>query len=489
MTGSWQARWSFLHNVVVPAALVTVESTWAAALLFALARSHGSVHRDVPFLALAVPATLAAAAVGMERRRPSRLRLTAAIGSLVAIWLVTAIAYDAGVLGGSVLDVLHPWRLSGGTATSSALCLFVCGAATARGATAARKAVSMTEASASVLIGAVVVTLLLVSAAAHHSPFFSALGAMTTDLLLLGAPLAVAVLALVRERALEQDRSTRTVRAPRSASLLAVAVPAAIAVGVGIGTVAVLALVAPPIGHGVAAAARQLGHGIGVLLGLIARHAPTLKVHPHLRATSVPAAPPLSGARSRPSASTPVWLGVLVWSAVAVVAGTLLVVAVRLAWRLLSRRRHHADDAADDEVRESVFSLRHLLAQVRRLLAARVNRPRAAPAASSAGHDVEGAAASVRGEYRRLLHGVRAAGKGRRLDETPLELAGRLAGETSRCDRGALDELTSLYDAVRYAQRPEPDDGVARAAMLVDRLVATLSEEGGDEEASVPLPH
>jgi hypothetical protein len=142
-------------------------------------------------------------------------------------------------------------------------------------------------------------------------------------------------------------------------------------------------------------------------------------------------------------------------------------------------------------VRDSVFSWRHLgaqlwgtvLALLRRLRRRRSTRQslEAAqiPAVDRASHE------TVRDAYRRMLLAARAAGRGRDLAETTRELEGRLVRGPVASQAGALADLTAVYDAVRYGEvAPQERDRVRAVAQA--NAVSSVLQEAVSEELADP---
>ena len=454
----------------------------------------GGAHRDVPFLALAVPGALAGLATLVATRWAADARRAALAlgGPLTALWLASAAVYDAAVLHAGLLDAVHPWSLSGSAGSATVLALVVAGIAVLRGVWIGADEPALSTVVFSVATGAAVFLVVLVVAALHgHDAFAHAIAHDAATLLLVAFPGAIATLALVHERDLERQSLRRPLATPSAGWLLAIGVPMAAVGGLAVLVVFVLAPVAPLVGRLVGG----VGRGIAALLTALARLLGHLAIHAHARAPRGvgPALAKLPAAALRP-AHVPGWLvGVGIALGVALGAGA-CVLLVRL-WRRRPRRRSARTRRAIpalDEQRDSVFSFAHLLDQIRAALGRIGARARDA-AAGDGGVAAEGGDAepySVRREYRRLLRAARLAGKGRGRGETPLELARRLGGaDASRelSPDAGLRRLTELYDDIRYGGAPASARDGAAASELVDAVVALLATPGeGDSTPSAP---
>ncbi len=509
-TGSPERAWSSFHSVVVPALLVAVESTWASLVLVALLRSGQGGHEDVPFLALALPGALGAAATGWTARlgagRPAAgpsapggsaggagARRALVLAPLLLVsWLAGSALYDGVVLAGGYASVAHPWTLSPEPAQRAVVALSLCGLAAARGSWIAWREPRTGAVLVSLSIGAAIFGLVLAISAFHHGePFFEHLGRDAAGLLFVALPGGVAGLAFVRERDLERLAPLRAAARPNAGWLLSIALPVGAA---GLGALALLELaspLAPPVGHLVQDAARGVGALLAALFRLLAHVAPRVSL------SGQPGAPPLlkppttpPALRRAPGRALPAWIADALLGVGALAAlglGALVLGALRRRWRRPGWRRLAGEG---EELRDSVFSFAHLLDQLldslRRRLAARTREP---VPAEGAGSGPQGAGApapepepqSVRRHYRLLLERARAAGLGRAGPETPLELERRLEAEPASLEASALAPLTALYVAARYGEVPDTADSLRRARELVDRLLASIRP--------APAPH
>jgi hypothetical protein len=505
--------WSWLHNVAVPVVLVGVEAAWLSLWLAATAATGAGGRSHLPFVAVAVPAALAALIAGASARFPMRrwLRLLA-----IGVLAVAGVAFSAWALT-SLLDgslaawVSRPWGVSGrplhGAAT---LAWFVALLAWARGLWLAWEEPSARSVVFAVALDGVAFALFfLVAALDRHNRSFAALTVQASLLLLLCFPAALAALALANERELERWRLRQRSARPSIAWLLAVLVPM-----LAIAVVALLVgLAGGPLRPVVDDAVRGVGSALGAMIDAIARLLAGL-VHVRLAA---PAGQHAQGALQVPGklgkqrGRAPLWLKVLAFSLAAVIGIVLIVLLVRLLRTLIARLRLPArvDRGGSEEEADSVFSWSHLLDQLVAALLRlfgvfRRRQPQAAhgPVAAPAVRPGAGAppepqeVASVRSHYRRVLRAARLAGHGRLPDETPLELEQRLskAAEGGPPDghdaaRGALEQLTSLYDLARYGSEPVLPAGTSLgeheislagrcADVLVESLVPAVDGEG-----------
>lgn len=473
-------RSNWRANGPLSAALVLTESVWVSVLATVFVHRGGGAHEDVPFLALFFPALVALVLASAMGARVASLgaRAAAMVIPGVGAMVLGALSYDTVVLGGSAADVVAPWRVSGAAGHAAVVALVLCGLAALRGAVVGLAEPRVRQAIVSLGIGTAVVLVTLLVAATHRGGEDAALARSTATMLVFAVPAGVAAMGLVRERQLERAGTGRAMQATSVTGLLGVAAPIALAVAVALVIVALGGLLAPPVGHGLQAVGRGIGALLSDVFGLFGHVHLKLPVHPAARA---PAAPPRPFARlpfhERPAGPIPWWvlaLGALLAALVLVVVGALVV-------RVLRRRpRRPARTAAiGEEVRDSVFSLAHLFAQLRSALA----RP------SGAGPDappaVEEDSASVRRHYRRLLASLSAGGLARRRAETAEELAARLI-EPAGPAATSLGVLTKLYEQVRYGALAEEGPVVARAGELVDEVAAAVlahHARAGAEEA------
>jgi hypothetical protein len=468
---------------VAPAACLLVAECATASLLFgALVRAPGGTHADAPFplLALcALPALLATATVARRVAGAAR-RGAVLMLPLVACWVLGACVQDA-VVGAAPGAPLTPWALAGAPARLALVALVSSGLVVARAGVLGRREPSVSAAGASAITVAALFALVLFIAAIHHrTPFFAALAVHGAVLLAVAVPAASVGWALARERSLERSAG-RALAPAGSLTLVALAVPMAGVVALGALGAAIAGPLAPLVGHLLVALGRGVGSLLASLLHLLGRSAPRLHVPtPKLK---VPPAPVIRPVRRLPArGAAPRWLSIVVLALAAAAAGGLLALIAVVLSRRFRRRRRAAEDAAALE-RSSVFSWRHLRDQLASLWRRRPATPTATPPIPPV--PSPHAPAGVRGQYRRFLTALGAAGLGRRAAETADELAQRLRSAPLAAESAPLESLTALYRRARYDQGAEPAEEVATASQLVDALTAAL---GAPLEGVAPHP-
>lgn len=494
MIGQSERSWSWLHSVVVPAALALVEASWLWAFLAATAHVAPRRRADVPFLAVLLPALLGllvSATLARRRMRPWRRDVLAVLAVLAGAAL-TAGALGALYLHGSfVRFAFEPFAVPGGAAgAGAALAWFVASISWARGTWLGWREPSHSAAVRSVLLaGAAFVVFFLVAAARRHEPGFAAELVPAAVLFVVSCPAATAALALVNERELERWRLRGQGARPSLSWFFAVFVPMALVAGAGLLAAAAVGPLGRLTVRGLRDVAVWIGHLLLALARLIGRlfHgrlAEARRLQPAHRL--VPVLP-----RTHP-AHLPAWLAALAEALGALVALVVLVLVARLAIglarRLRRRRARGPGSPAAEELRESLFSWRHLLDQLlgvfrRRLASMRLRRLETAPPSPGTGQRAADEA-TVREHYRRFLLAARRAGSGRAPSETPLELEQRLlAGLQLGAELGPLAPLTALYDDARYGGLGGSDEA-AVAAGHSEALVAAL--ESARERAQAP---
>ncbi len=482
MIGTIERPWSFLHSALVPALVVAVEAAWASIALGALIGTSGVGHGDVPFLALATPGAAASLVCGMSARRAGAglLRRGAwLVGPLVAIWLAAATAYGTSVLHLTAGETLEAWRAQAPFTSEATLVLVVSALGVARGAWLAWREPRLSAVLVSVGLGTVVFLILLYSAAVHHgSAFEREVGREAAMLLFFAFPGGIAAVALVHERELERRSLLRAATRPSAGWLVAVGAPMALVAGLALAVVFGVAPLAPAAGRLLLDAARAIADALARLFGLFIPHlslpSSTRRIGP-----SPPVAPPrrLRLPRAGPT-RVPTWLIVIAAILAAVVSAALVVAGVRLVrWWARRPRRVRRGGRQDHDERTSLFSLSHLLAQLRHALA----RDRVATVPDAARLHATGAVTdppSVRQHYRELLQAARRAGRGRGTGETPLELARRLPDELAELDADGIGELTGLYDAIRYGEAEDRPADITQAERLAAPLIAFFERTG-----------
>ena len=495
MIGSDEKSWSSLHNVIVPALIAWTEASWVSAWVSALANAGPRTPADVPFLALAIPAVFAAVLSGLSARLPwpPWCRRTA-----IAAVVLVATAVSAGTIGmlylhGSFSAIsAHPWTVTGTTPSAEAsLAWFVAALALARGTWLGWQEPSAAHALAAVAISTLAFTVFFVVGALHHADvsFHPQMG-LAIVLLLVPFPGAMAVAAIVIELDLEQEleRTSRSHRRPRPelAWLGAVAVPLAAVAVAGVLLALGIGFLAPFVGRLVRAVALWVAAVIGDFARWLAHFFHAVKRAPG----------PLVGRSGAPLRQgelvvhIPLWIWLVAAAIGAVGAGILGFFVLRLLVRALRRKDQPLGKPRKqwatplDAERESVFSWGHLLDQIlglARSLFGRLRRaggdvgPATAPRANAVANT-----GSVRHHYRRVLVAARAAGHGREVSETPLELQGRLSAVTGAGTQLALQAMTTAYERVRYGEEPDSEEQAERAArdaeVLVTALLDTLAQ-------------
>jgi Domain of unknown function (DUF4129) len=169
--------------------------------------------------------------------------------------------------------------------------------------------------------------------------------------------------------------------------------------------------------------------------------------------------------------------------AAVIVLGAILYLARN--FRPLRFRWKPPHTAVEDEVRDSVFSWRHVGKQIwdallgwRKRLRRR-RQGRTAPVLPIEATHEPRSAENVRQAYRRMLRAARASGRGRQANETTQELQGRLTTTLPTSPAEALAALTYLYEGVRYGEVDPSEGGRAQATTDSDRVTAALHLENG----------
>jgi hypothetical protein len=487
MTGKTEPPWNWLHNVGIAAALAAAEATWASLSLSAAANSSRSFRMDLPFLALALPAVIAATVVGISGRLRWRWWWR-------ALALAPVLVCGAGLTAGLVSELsipgsfgpvsLHPWTVVGRVpSATAAVAWLVATLAWVRGTWLGAVPITFTHVARSVAISVVAYLILFAVLATNHEPTLHAATRDAGWYFIAFFAAAAATLALVRERDLEKEALLAPSSRPSVAWLTVLGIPLAGVAGVALLLAAVIGPLAPIIGRAVervvmaiwsaiAFVARAIGH-------LFPRGHPTKPSrqvsHGAIRPTAIPERPPPAHLASH---ALP-----LAWEIVTlVVVLTALVLLARTIHPL--RFRWHPEHAALEEERDSVFSWRHLLAQLWALLG-RLSGGRAPTrsagesAASTAAHPVPDVG-DVRRQYRRLLVATSSVGLGRQSSETTHDFEGRLGAVVLPAHaRGDLDRLTQLYDRARYGGDDGTSEDVLVATHGTDVVVEAIEEHGG----------
>ena len=321
--------------------------------------------------------------------------------------------------------------------------------------------------------------------AAGHAHAFLVATAGAGWLLFVWFPFITMVVALIRQRDLAREVLSGNGSRPGGVWFAILAVPM-----FGVAVVALLFALAfgpaaPAIGHGIATAARAIGTGIDDAARWLSRltgghDSATTPAKPPSGGPPIPAPPPQTQA-----SVVPTWavITIVIIAAVLIVGALLLVLRNLGIYR--SRRPKRSEATAVEEERTSVFSWRHLGAQLRAALARwlsgllnwRRRRPTVPAVAPRAAAAVTAEDEDVRHSYRRVLMAARSAGYGRRPGETTRELQARLlAHESVTVPAGALNRLTDLYEDVRYGEQPHDGSDLALAADAAEQADVIAGE-------------
>lgn len=511
-----------LGNAGASVLLVVAETAWVSLVFDALSGRSGGAspsHVDLPYLAFALPASVAVATVSsvcllwegagpLARQRWLRdagVVVVAVLGAAVTAGLIAGLSAP-----GSIWAVaFHPWALPANGALSIRTVGWAWAAAAVtwgRGAWLAVAPPNPRQAGGSIVIGAIVFLVVFGDQVSSHGGALSRTTGDADWLLFLFFPVGVTAAAWVHERDGQRGASRRAAPAASGAWLMALLVPFAL--------VALVALAvggaAGVVGPGVARAARAAGGALVAAVDWLFTHLPSVFVRPRFvfKSTSgIGVAHLPKGAKLvHPHAPAALGIVLVVLICLVVLAGLAFLAHAFVVW-LLSRRRRPSG-VEEDEVRESVFSWAHLVAQLRaglrRLIGRLVaflsrlgRRRRGAPAAPGWLGETAGAAGaqeddSVRAAYRRFLAAVRAAARGRAPGETPRELAARIAaddrwGETVELPEEQLRALTALYEGVRYAGNEPGEPGLDAARAGADALATALREYAAVANAAAPV--
>jgi len=168
-----------------------------------------------------------------------------------------------------------------------------------------------------------------------------------------------------------------------------------------------------------------------------------------------------------------------VLAALAVIAVVVAVIRfVRPRWGL----RWSSPDISDGEERDSVFTWRHLAAQLFngvRALLSRLRRRRSGHEQVAVAPVVgteESGAETVRHAYGRMLAAARVSGAARGATETTREVEDRLSRGPAAGAAGALARLTAVYEDVRYGEHDTTEPARAHAVDQADVVSSALSQ-------------
>ena len=480
--------WNWLHNVAVPVALAVVEATWASLCLSAIVNGSGRFHMDLPYLAFALPAATAACLVGLSGRLSWRWwQRSIAVAPLVVLGaaLTAGLVSELSVPGSFAAVALHPWTVVGRVPSETAAIAWLVAALTwLRGTWLGARPITFAHAAWSVSLGVLAFVVLFLVLAADHHPAAHLATPLAAVLFIVFFAGSIAVLALVRERDVEVEAQGRSNSRPSGAWLTVLAIPLLGVAAVALVVALLVGPLAPLVGRAVERAALAIGAAIAWLVRAIGDLFP--KSHPTPTTTTVRGGP-TGGFRPAPKrlpaapVHVPAWIGVVV--ALVVVIGGVILLVRWLAPRLARRRT--ATPVIDEE-RDSVFTWAHLrdqvLAMLRRLFTRRrrsisADEPRE-PVVTLAGSDEAG----IRAQYRRLLVAARQREIGRAPSETTREFERRLVSAVGPAGAaGELDQLTRLYDRVRYGDLPDTAEERAVARRDVDELVEVVRRHTAPE--------
>lgn len=448
--------------------LVVAEAAWATALLGVLADGATGPDRpaiDLPFLAIALPAVAAVVVAGLVGARHARLVRWLATAAVALVLAAVTAELVSSLTPGVALWAAPALPVAARAVTWASVVSVL---AWGRGTWLGVAAPSVQQASASCLVGAVVVVFVEARRAAGHSPAFGRVTADVGWLLVVFFTAGVAAVAWAHEQSVERAATRRAGRGPGGAWLAVMAVPL-------VGLVVVASLLggaADVVGPAVVQGARDLGSVITHLVDLLHLN---FTIHPSTHSTP---AHPIHHGRPEPpgrvrsnglaTALGYVLLGLVTVAAVSVVA----LAGLRMVRRL---RRHRRATERPEEERESVFTWSHFWAQIRVALT-RMRRRRPVPHSTPGSAVVTGAPAAgaeldpVRTAYRGFLVAARSATFGRSPSETPREFGARLA-----LDRRALGALTGAYERVRYGMQ-DPEEERASAVVAAETLTTALED-------------
>jgi hypothetical protein len=481
MTGNNQTPWSWLHNALVPAVLVGTEATWASLCLSAAVNSSRHFSMDLPFAAVAIPAVGATMLCSLTGRLTRRWWSRTV---LVAVLVIVGVAATAGAvsqlsLAGSFGAVAyHPWTVVGRIPSdTAALAWFVASVTWARGTWLALQKVSFRHACASVAISTCAFVILFAVLATNPQ---AALHAATPDaatLFILFFAGAIAVLALVRQRDLESEALQRPTSRPSAVWLTVLAGPMLIVAGFALLVAVIVGPLSPLVGRALERAILAVGAVIGAAGRAIGRILPSAHpvrpdgTRPRSRVKDQPFA--IRTTTSHKVGHVPEVIGIII---VVVLVIAILAFVILRGVRWISVRRTPRTAASVHELRESLFSWRHLWEQLRTLLMRLVgrrehsrlqvdNEPTTVDVASGSG---------VRGEYRRFLREIGRTKVPKNPEETTREFARRLRSlppAPSAEQAAGVDHLTRLYERVRYGGLADNARDVELAQLLVDQGV------------------
>jgi hypothetical protein len=469
--------------------LVAAEATWVSLLLNAAINSSTSSggpqpQLRIPFLVVALPAVSATVVTGLVRRRRWRWWWKAAALTVVVIVgaaLTAGVVSDLTTSGSWWQAAVRPWSTAGHpAAVTTAAAWFVAGLTWGRGLWLGLATPSFRQTGWSLALGGLAFLSMFLGRADHRATAYLTNTRSAGWLLFVFFVLITASLALVRERDREESLLVRGGSPPAIVWMGILAVPT---LGVALVALFVAAIVgpgAPAVGRAATRAAQAvarpiaaMGRGFWDLLPLTAHHG-----HVSTSRSAPPPGPSSHGLRIPHPPHASFTVPAVVWE---VVGALLVVFLIRILLRrfgplLRSRPPSPGNDA--EEERDSIFSWRHLFAQLRTALARwpkRRRRPTTGGGgvgqARSSAPEAE-MAVSVRQAYRGVLVAARTSGRPRHTSETARELDIRLSTDLATDTAEALAGLTDIYDAVRYGAL-QPDAAMNQVATAQAEMVRT----------------
>jgi hypothetical protein len=433
-------------------------------------------------------------------RWPARWRLEALVllpVAVVGVALTAGLISELSVSGSLWRVATQPWSTVGHRpAVVAGGAWFVALLGWGRGIWLGVLPLSLRHAAWSLALAAAAYVGIFAGRSADHSHAFRAATAGSGWLFFVSFPLAAAAIALVHQRDLERQVLTQASSRPSGAWVAVLALPMVGIAAVALLLAVVVGPVAPILGRAVARAATVVWWGIRDaarwLWDLLPRGHPSGTL-PRLPGTGARLAPTLHAPHPGHSTFT-------VPDVVGEALGGLIVLAlvVYLARHVHFPRFGRPAAVATDEERDSVFTWRHLMAQLWAALLGLLHRlvphrrrpaPPGVGAADAARLEEEIRPRTVRDAYRRLLAAAREAGAPRRPPETTHELEDRFVDRLDLDAADRLRELTSLYESVRYGSGAAGDAGDERAQADVEVVIPALRAAlAPPEPAAEPIP-
>jgi hypothetical protein len=470
--------------------LVIAEATWASLLINILVNSSPGPHANLPFWAFAVAAVIAVAVCTAIARLRWQWWFQR---SLMAVVVIVGIALSAAAISQLSTDsatwwrVAFPWLATGHRhAVIAGSVWFVAVVVWLRGVRLGTRPPYFLETLRSSALGLLAFVGILAGRAAQHRPnAFRTLTGNVGWLLFVWLALTVIVLALVRQRELEQQVLQRVRSRPSSDWLVILAVPTVAVVVVA----SIIAVVAGPAAPAVKNAAVASWNGLVVAVEWLGRLLPAsdartrpVPVQTHGSSSSQLQLPKPA---SRATVDTLQVAGAVVAIVLSIALLAIAIIFLIRKLQMVREPRRPVDEVLDEE-RNSVFSWRHLLAQLRQAVVnlvgrmrSRVRRLWARPKPArpvEAATDAGASATSVRAAYRRVLAAAHTSGWARRPSETPREFQLRLAPILGPDSGTELDRLTALYGVVRYGEADETAEEVSAASAQGAVVIGALTE-------------